>query len=186
MNTSFERSAKATDEWYTPKYVIDALGEFDLDPCAAVNPLFQTAKVTYNINDDGLSKDWKGRVFLNPPYSRPLIEKFVKKMAEHNNGIALLFNRCDNKMFHEIIFKTAAGMKFLRKRIRFLRPDGTPGDSPGRGSVLIAWGVENAKILRGCELEGKYVNLNSSFGEGIIQEIKENIDRCMRRLNEIK
>lgn len=32
MNTSFERSAKATDEWYTPIGIIQALGEFDLDP----------------------------------------------------------------------------------------------------------------------------------------------------------
>lgn len=33
MNTSFEKSKKnSTDEWYTPKEIIDALGEFDLDP----------------------------------------------------------------------------------------------------------------------------------------------------------
>lgn len=159
MNTSFERSAKATDEWYTPKYVINALGEFDLDPCAPVNPLFQTAKTMYNINDDGLKQEWEGRVFLNPPYSRPLIERFVEKMAEHNNGIALLFNRCDNRMFHEIIFKKAEGMMFLRKRIRFLRPDGSQGDSPGCGSILVAFGEENAKILKNCEMEGKYVRL---------------------------
>ena len=74
MNTQFERSACATDEWYTPKEIIDALGEFDLDPCAPVNPLWQTAKVMYNKNADGLKQDWKGRVWLNPPYSRPLIE----------------------------------------------------------------------------------------------------------------
>jgi len=34
MNTTFERSSNSTDEWYTPKEIIDALGEFDLDPCA--------------------------------------------------------------------------------------------------------------------------------------------------------
>ena len=34
MNTSFERSANASDEWYTPREIIEALGEFDLDPCA--------------------------------------------------------------------------------------------------------------------------------------------------------
>jgi hypothetical protein len=50
----------------------------------------------YNKNDDGLKQEWKGRVWLNPPYSRPLIECFVKRMAEHGNGIALLFNRCDS------------------------------------------------------------------------------------------
>ena len=36
MNTTFEKSANSTDEWYTPKEIIDALGEFDLDPCAPV------------------------------------------------------------------------------------------------------------------------------------------------------
>lgn len=34
MNTSFERSKQTTDEWYTPKWILDALGSFDLDPCA--------------------------------------------------------------------------------------------------------------------------------------------------------
>lgn len=159
MNTSFEQTTKATDEWYTPMEVIGALGDFDTDPCAPIKPLWGTAKVMYNRNDDGLTKEWFGRVWLNPPYSRPLIEKFVRRMAEHNNGIALLFNRCDNTMFHDVIFPTATAMKFLRKRIRFYRPDGTRGDSPGCGSVLIAWGEENARIIRDCTLEGKYVRL---------------------------
>lgn len=38
MNTSFERSANASDEWYTPREIIEALGEFDLDPCAPMHP----------------------------------------------------------------------------------------------------------------------------------------------------
>ena len=90
MNTTFEKSANSTDEWYTPKEIIDALGEFDLDPCAPVAP-YKTANVMYNKNDDGLKQEWKGRVWLNPPYSRPLIECFVKRMAEHGNGIAFTF-----------------------------------------------------------------------------------------------
>ena len=148
MNTQFERSACATDEWYTPKEIIDALGEFDLDPCAPVNPLWQTGKVMYDKNVDGLKQEWKGRVWLNPPYSRPLIEKFISRMAEHGNGIALLFNRCDSKMFQDTIFEKATAMKFLRNRIRFYRQDGTRGDSPGCGSILIAFGEDNAEILR--------------------------------------
>lgn len=48
MNTTFEKSSNSTDEWYTPKEIIDALGKFDLDPCAPVNPLWQTASVMYN------------------------------------------------------------------------------------------------------------------------------------------
>lgn len=161
MNTSFERSYNTTDEWYTPLEVIQSLGEFDLDPCVPVTPLWDTAKTMYNKNSDGLSKEWFGRVWLNPPYSRPLIVEFIKKMAQHNNGIALLFNRCDNSMFQDIIFPTATAIKFLRKRIRFYRPDGTQGGSPGCGSVLVAWGEDNARIINECkELDGKYILLN--------------------------
>lgn len=131
MNTTFERTANTTDEWYTPKEIIESLGEFDLDPCAPVVPLWSTAKNHFTKEDDGLSREWFGRVWLNPPYSRPLIERFVEKMADHNNGIALLFNRAD----------------------------GTQGGSPGCGSVLIAYGYENAFLLKNSGIEGKYVEL---------------------------
>jgi hypothetical protein len=100
-------------------------------------------------------------IWLNPPYSKPLIWQFVEKLAEHGNGIALLFNRCDSNKFQDIIFTKATGMMFLRNRIKFFRPDGTRGDSPGCGSVLIAFGRENAEILRNCSLQGKYVELNN-------------------------
>ena len=127
----------------------------------AINPLWSTAKKMYNKDDDGLKQEWSGRVWLNPPYSRPLINLFVRKLAEHGNGIALLFNRCDNKMFHDIIFKKASGIKFLRKRINFYRPDGTTGDSPGCGSVLVSFGVENARILRDSKIEGVFLSINN-------------------------
>lgn len=161
MNTSFERSANASDEWYTPREIIEALGEFDLDPCAPMHPLWPTAKTMYNKQDNGLIQNWGGRIWLNPPYSKPLIWQFVEKLAEHGNGIALLFNRCDSNKFQDIIFTKATGMMFLRNRIKFFRPDGTRGDSPGCGSVLIAFGRENAEILRICSLQGKYVELNN-------------------------
>ncbi|MDB1083586.1 adenine methyltransferase [Phocaeicola vulgatus] len=125
MNTSFERSANASDEWYTPREIIEALGEFDLDPCAPMHPLWPTAKTMYNKQDNGL------------------------------------INRCDSNKFQDIIFTKATGMMFLRNRIKFFRPDGTRGDSPGCGSVLIAFGRENAEILRNCSLQGKYVELNN-------------------------
>ena len=73
----------------------------------------------------------------------------------------ITLNRCDSNKFQDIIFTKATGMMFLRNRIKFFRPDGTRGDSPGCGSVLIAFGRENAEILRNCSLQGKYVELNN-------------------------
>lgn len=86
--------------------------------------------------------------------------QFVEKLAEHGNGIALLFNRCDSNKFQDIIFKKATGMMFLRNRIKFFRLDGTRGDSPGCGSILIAFGEDNAEILITCDIAGKYVRIN--------------------------
>ena len=162
MNTSFEKAKNSSDEWYTPPSIFESLGPFDLDPCAPVKPLWKIAKVNYSKLDDGLSHEWHGRVWLNPPYSHPLIERFVKKMAQHGNGIALLFNRCDSKLFHDVIFPAADAILFLRGRIRFYMPDGSQGGSPGCGSVLVAFGKDNADTLEACNIQGQFVRITHS------------------------
>ena len=58
------------DTWLTPRFILDQLGWFDLDPCAAVeHPGYVGARHAYTKDDDGLRQEWKGRVFMNPPYS---------------------------------------------------------------------------------------------------------------------
>lgn len=59
MNTSFQKT-KASDEWYTPKEIVDALGHFDLDPCEPMNPLWKLADKGYNKEQDGLAQNWGG------------------------------------------------------------------------------------------------------------------------------
>ena len=159
MNTSYQRTT-ASDEWYTPREIVEALGRFALDPCAPVHPLYQTADRMVNKLQDGLKIEWGGvRVWCNPPYSQPLITQFVERMAQNNNGILLLFARVDNRLFQDIILPSAAAVLFLRHRIKFLREDGTPGGSPGCGSVLIAFGRDNAAALRNAGIEGFYIPL---------------------------
>lgn len=94
------------------------------------------------------------------PYSRPTIEHFITRMVEHNNGIALLFNRLDNKMFQDVVFPKAKGILFMKGRIKFHREDGTIGESPGCGSILVAFGEENAETLRSSNIEGRYIQVN--------------------------
>lgn len=150
MNTKFERG-QGSDEWYTPRWILDALGPFDLDPCAARDPLWPTARIMYDEDQDGLLQEWKGRVFLNPPYSRPLIWHFVEAMAQHNHGISLLYNRLDSAAFQRHVLRAAAGIYFIRGRIRFFRPDGKEGKSPGCGSILAAYGPADLKVLQRIE-----------------------------------
>lgn len=158
MNTSFERSNNRTDEWYTPKCIIDALGPFDLDPCAP-SEKFYTAKTCYTKEMNGLTRNWEGRVWMNAPYRNPLIGQFIKRLTEHGNGIALVFNRMDTALWHKTIFPTADSMLILRGRLKFYRPDGSQGDSAGCGSVLIAWGEDNSRILQNCGLHGVFIKL---------------------------
>lgn len=90
---------KENDEWHTPKEIIESLGEFDLDPATSLETykLNKSARKIYTIKENGLKQEWNGRVWLNPPYSNPLIQQFLLKMAEHNNGIALVFAKIEAK-----------------------------------------------------------------------------------------
>jgi len=164
MDTRVQKNKSgSSDEWYTPQWIIEKLGPFDLDPCSPEQRPFDIATVHWTKQQDGLRMPWgkpeNVRVWLNPPYSRPLVELFVRKMAEHNNGIALLVNRQDNVMWQEVIFPTAASMIFMRHRVRFICPYGSAG-RPFFGSCLVAWGKNNNAVLRDSGIEGKYVVLN--------------------------
>lgn len=75
----------------------------------------------------------------------------MRKLAEHGNGIALIFNRMDTALWHDVIFPNAAAIKILRGRLKFI--------GAGCGSVLVAFGEDNAKALRDCPIQGKYIQL---------------------------
>ncbi len=59
------------DEWYTPSWFFKALGvSFDLDPCSpGAPPSNVTAARHLTKADNGLSAQWSGHVWLNPPFS---------------------------------------------------------------------------------------------------------------------
>jgi len=149
------------DEWYTPREIVESLGEFDLDPASSIEAyrINQSAKRFYTLQDNGLKQKWEGRVWLNPPYSNPLNKEFMKKMAEHNKGIALVFSKIEAQWFHDVVFPYAAAVKFLYNRVQFHRPDGTIGGQPRNGSMLVAYGKEDAIILMHNRLKGKFVFL---------------------------
>jgi hypothetical protein len=78
------------DEYYTPKWLFDNLAlKFDLDPCSPGKYKSNSpATVHYSFPQNGLELPWRGRVFMNPPYSKPTL--WVDKFIENNNGVALL------------------------------------------------------------------------------------------------
>ena len=164
MSSSFinggDGGTATTHDWLTPPEILAKLGAFDVDPCASQFQPWRTAMTQYTIEDDGLSREWKGRVWCNPPYG-PHAEKFLKRMAEHGNGIALIFARTETKSFQQHCWRKANGMLFLAERIKFRLPGGGSSGSAGAPSVFIAYGENNADILRDSGISGYYVPLDN-------------------------
>jgi len=147
------------DEWLTPPSIVKSLGEFDLDPCAPIDRPWPTAKHHFTIKDDGLSKIWNGRVWLNPPYGK-YVWNWLEKLAIHKNGIALIFARTGTPNFQLTVFDKATLILFLKGRIHFHHVDGTrAAHNCGADSVLIAYDIINSEILRQSSLKGKFIKL---------------------------
>ena len=87
-----QSQAMQSDTWLTPPDVLAALGTFDLDPCCPADMPWRTAARHITPAEDGLAQPWAGRVWLNPPYSRGVIQ-WMAKLAQHGDGIALVFAR---------------------------------------------------------------------------------------------
>lgn len=149
------------DEWLTPPDIVRDLGEFDLDPCSPINRPWDTARRHLTIQDDGLSHEWSGRVWLNPPYGRETI-RWMEKLALHGNGIALIFARTETKIFFPWVWDYAASVLFLKGRLTFHHVTGEKGKGNGGApSVLIAYGENNAEALRlySQVREGAYIDM---------------------------
>jgi hypothetical protein len=156
---SHERCRNGKTEWLTPPEILRALGPFDLDPCAPFRRPWPTARCHFTILEDGLRQPWFGRVFCNPPYG-PHTHKWLARLAEHGNGIALTFARTETRMFFEHIWPRADGILFLRGRLTFCHLDGTrPRQSGGAPSCLIAYGRENVTALADSGLAGQLLKL---------------------------
>ena len=84
------QTVTTSDDYYTPPWVFERLGlTFDLDVAAPPGGVdWVPASRFYTIEDDGLSRPWHGRVWMNPPYSQatPWVQRFI----DHGHGVALL------------------------------------------------------------------------------------------------
>lgn len=140
------------DEWLTPPEILRAIGPFDLDPCAPINRPWDTAAAHYTVEDDGLKKPWFGRVWLNPPFGREAV-KWLRRMKQHGNGIALVPARTETAMFYETVWGVAEAVLFLKGRPHFHFVSGVRAEfNSGAPIALVAYGGKNADILRASNL----------------------------------
>lgn len=156
----FNKKAIRKDEWLTPPEIVYALGVFDLDPCAPVNRPWPTAQNHFTINDNGLLLPWKGRVWMNPPYTRNIIPLWMDRISAHGNGCALVFNSSDAAWFQNYVFPYASSLLYIKGRVRFYNVDGTQSkDNGGAPSVLIAYNDENSDAIEDSGIAGVHIPL---------------------------
>jgi phage N-6-adenine-methyltransferase len=114
--------SSATDLWATPQWVFDALDKvfrFEVDVCA----LPENAKCPqyYSPEDDGLSQDWIGTCWMNPPYGRGIgawVEKAYKSAKDHGSTVVcLLPARTDTRWWHD--YCALGEVYFVRGRLKF-------------------------------------------------------------------
>jgi hypothetical protein len=148
-----------SNEWYTPKVYMDAvhavLGAIDVDPAsnAEANKLVQAAAF-YDVLTDGLVRDWRGKVFLNPPYGRDGIsnqERWSLRLIEqYQAGITteaiLLVNAVTDRTWFQALWDFP--ICFTHHRIPFYKPGGSPGAQPVCGSAFVYLGANHIQFAR--------------------------------------
>lgn len=139
---------------FTPRWLWEAVGPFDVDPCAGSPRPWDIAATNYAEADDGLSREWSGRAFVNPPFNRYEVGRWVDRLAAHGSGILLVHARTETGWF-ERVWKQATALLFLADRISFCRADGSPHPAnSGAPVVLAGFSGHDADILRVCGLAG--------------------------------
>lgn len=146
------------DEWLTPPSILQALGPFDLDPCAPISPPWRTASRQFSIQDDGLAQPWEGFVWLNPPYGAEA-SRWLDRLADHGDGIALIFARTETESFFRDVWKRASALLFIEGRLYFHHVSGERAHAnSGAPSVLVGYGSEAARRLSTCSIPGAFVS----------------------------
>lgn len=143
-----EQCVGATDEWYTPPHVFDALGcSFTMD-VASPNPPVRWIPTSRYLWSDSLSQPWDGFVWMNPPFGgRNGIAPWLEKFFMHGNGIALTPDRTSAPWWQR--WAPYAGLiLFIAPKLKFIGADGKPGASPAQGTCLMAAGGQATEALQ--------------------------------------
>ena len=142
---STPQTEMTSDDYYTPKWLFDVLDiTFDVDVCAPPGgPLHTPCKKFYTQEIDGLSQQWKGNVFMNPPFSKNKI--WIERFHEHGYGICLTF-MSKSKAFR-LLWNNADGAVNLPTDWRFITSNGLRNDI-FMPCMLFAYGKKNAEALQ--------------------------------------
>lgn len=157
---SHQRTVGKSQQHFTPRWILDPLGAFGLDPCAGWPRPWNIGSVNLTSKDDGLVQQWPdGRAFCNPPFNRYQIAAWLRRMGEHGRGIVLTHVRTETDWFR-IVLQSASALIFLDRRVIFCDEFGNPrlisdpgskhfGKPANSGApvMLAAYGQGDAELL---------------------------------------
>jgi hypothetical protein len=148
---------------HTPPYIFAGIPlSFDLDPASPLSGPVTPARHHYTLEQDGLTQPWFGMVWLNPPYNRWEIGRWIAKLAEHGRGVALVYACTDTAWFQDY---PPDRLLLLRGRVRFVERKGSRTVSGASPSMLMAYGREAVEGLAGATLKGCFYSLENQFGQ---------------------
>lgn len=139
-------------EHYTPARFIDSarvvMGSIDLDPASnIVANEWIKARTFYTKENQGLDKEWRGNVWMNPPYDskslKPLIDKLLHESIEQ--AVVLTNNNTDTKNGQRLL-QWASAICLVSGRVRFIKPDGSENKSPLQGQIIYYKGNKTIKF----------------------------------------
>ena len=145
-------------EWDTPPEIIEsarqAMGNIDVDPASnnEANERVGAGRY-YTAENTGLDKDWGGSVWMNPPYSQPLIKDFCKTFVEKyeakeiQQGCVLVNNATETAWFQEML-EACKCVCFPKGRVKFIDKEGRPTGAPLQGQAILYFGENEAKFER--------------------------------------
>lgn len=147
----WEESGKSS-EWFTPRYIFDALGcTFDLDVASPGKKTVPWVPATHSFTKKALKETWWGFVWMNPPFGgRNGLVPWMDKFFKHGNGIALTPDRTSAPWW-QAAARRSESILFISPKVKFLKSADERGESPSTGTTLLAVGRKGCAALKRAE-----------------------------------
>jgi len=150
QNPAHVGNATGENEWYTPPDYVEAarltMDKIDVDPASSdlANQIIKADKY-FTIKEDGLKQEWHGNIWMNPPYSQPLIAKFCdllvdKYLKKEIKQACVLVNNATETNFYQRMLRTCDAVCFIKGRIKFIDKNGNASGAPLQGQTILYFG----------------------------------------------
>lgn len=158
INKPHVSQATGENEWYTPscyvKVARKVMGSIDVDPASseAANQIIKATKY-YTVSDDGLTKEWAGNIWMNPPYAQPLVTEFcnllVKKYRDGEiKQACVLVNNATETNWYQNMMAICKAVCFIKGRVKFIDRYGTSSGAPLQGQTILYFGTNIEKFTQ--------------------------------------